>query len=75
MKINKWTILSAAFILFGLAGAANIIIHGEHAMGTTSKIPWGILIAGYEYFVGISTGLLLIAALGYVFRIKAIIPV
>ena len=75
MKINKWTILAAAFILFGLAGATNIFIHGEHAMGTTNKIPWGILIAGYEYFVGISTGLLLIAALGYVFRVKAIIPV
>ncbi|WLR54062.1 polysulfide reductase NrfD [Mesobacillus subterraneus] len=75
MKINKWTILSAAFILFGLAGAANIFIHGEHAMGTTNKIPWGILIAGYEYFVGISTGLLLVAALGYVFHGKAIIPI
>lgn len=75
MKINKWTILSAAFILFGLAGAANIFIHGEHAMGTNNQIPWGILIAGYEYFVGISTGLLLVAALGYVFHVKAIIPI
>ena len=75
MKINKWTILSAAFILFGLAGAANIFIHGEHAMGTTNKVPWGILIASYEYFVGISTGLLLVAALGYVFHVKAIIPI
>ncbi|MCM3573461.1 MULTISPECIES: NrfD/PsrC family molybdoenzyme membrane anchor subunit [Mesobacillus] len=75
MKINKWSILSAAFILFGLAGAANIFIHGEHAMGTTNKIPWGILIAGYEYFVGISTGLLLVAALGYIFHVKAIIPI
>nr|WP_251009791.1 NrfD/PsrC family molybdoenzyme membrane anchor subunit [Bacillus sp. ISL-39] len=44
-------------------------------MGTTNKIPWGILIAGYEYFVGISTGLLLVAALGYVFHMKAIIPI
>lgn len=75
MKINKWSILSAAFILFGLAGAANIFIHGEHAMGTTNKVPWGILIAGYEYFVGISTGLLLVAALGYIFHVKAIIPI
>lgn len=75
MKINKWSILSAALILFGLAGAANIFIHGEHAMGTTNKIPWGILIAGYEYFVGISTGLLLVAALGYIFHVKAIIPI
>lgn len=75
MKINKWSILSAAFILFGLAGAANIFIHGEHAMGTTNKVPWGILIAGYEYFIGISTGLLLVAALGYIFHVKAIIPI
>nr|WP_225650459.1 NrfD/PsrC family molybdoenzyme membrane anchor subunit [Mesobacillus subterraneus] len=44
-------------------------------MGTTNKIPWGILIAGYEYFVGISTGLLLVAALGYIFHVKAIIPI
>lgn len=75
MKINKWTFMSAAFVLFGIAGAASIFIHGEHAMGTTNKIPWGILIAGYEYFVGISTGLLLVAALGYVFRVKAIVPI
>ncbi|WP_070119284.1 NrfD/PsrC family molybdoenzyme membrane anchor subunit [Bacillus marinisedimentorum] len=68
MKKKIWLYLSIALILAGIAGTVNIIMHGEHAMGTSNGIPWGILIAGYEYFVGISTGLLLVASLGYVFN-------
>jgi len=65
-----WTILSSLLIVFGLAGALNIIIHGEHAMGTTNYIPWGSLIAGYVFFVVSSTGLSLVSALGHVFKIE-----
>ncbi len=67
--------MSMLFILFGIVGAFYIILNGELAMGTSNGIPWGSLIAGYEFFVGISTGLLLVAALGYVFQVKAFQPV
>lgn len=72
---NLGILLSLVLVIFGVAGAVNIVLNGEHVMGTTNEIPWGILISGYEYFVGISTGLLLVAALGYVFdlaQIKAV---
>ena len=75
MNRNIGILLSIVLIVIGVAGAVNIVMHGEDVMGTTSEVPWGILISGYEYFVGISTGLLLVASLGYVFNfapIKAI---
>lgn len=65
-------LFSLVLIVFGVFGAVNIVLYGEHAMGTTNEVPWGVLISGYEYFVGISTGLLLVAALGYVFNYTAI---
>ena len=65
-----WIIISSLLILFGLAGAVNVIIHGEHAMGTNNYIPWGSLIAGYVFFVVSSTGLSLVSALGHVFKIQ-----
>lgn len=65
-------IISLGLIIFGVAGAVNIVLNGENVMGTTDSVPWGILISGYEYFVGISTGLLLVAAIGYIFNLTAI---
>lgn len=65
-----WIILSTLLIVFGLVGAVNIIINGEHAMGTNNYMPWGALIAGYVFFVVSSTGLSLISALGHVFKIQ-----
>lgn len=74
LKINKWTLLSIALVVFGIAGAVNIFVHGEHAMGSSNAMPWGTLIAGYEYFVGISTGLLIVAAIGMIAKVQSIIP-
>lgn len=67
---KAWIIFSSALILFGLAGAINVLIHGEHAMGTSNYMPWGALIAGYVFFVVSSTGLSLVSALGHVFKIQ-----
>ncbi|SER82708.1 NrfD/PsrC family molybdoenzyme membrane anchor subunit [Salipaludibacillus aurantiacus] len=69
-----WYAVSGALILFGAAGALNIIIHGEHSMGTSNYVPWGALIAGYVFFVVSSTGLSLVAALGHVFHMKRFEP-
>lgn len=72
MNRNLGVLLSLILIVIGVVGTVNIVMNGEHVMGTTSEVPWGILIAGYEYFVGISTGLLLVAAVGYVFNFAPI---
>lgn len=65
-------LLSLVLIVFGIVGAVNIVLNGEHVMGTTDSVPWGVLISGYEYFVGISAGLLLVVAVGYVFNFAAL---
>ncbi|RSK26201.1 hypothetical protein EJF36_04635 [Bacillus sp. HMF5848] len=66
-------ILSLLLVAFGITGAITIFLHGEEAMGTSNSVPWGTLIAGYEYFVGLSTGLLLVGAIGVLFQKKDII--
>lgn len=67
LTINKWTITLGVLILFGLAGAVAKIIYGEHALGTSDAIPWGILIAGYVFFAASATGVGLIGSLAHVF--------
>lgn len=72
MLLNRkfWIVFSSALTLFGIVGASQIFIHGEHAMGTSNYVPWGSLIAGYVFFVVSSTGLSLVSSLGHVFKIK-----
>ncbi|MGD9678533.1 MAG: NrfD/PsrC family molybdoenzyme membrane anchor subunit [Vulcanibacillus sp.] len=64
-----WLIIASIMFAIGLAGGINILIHGEHAMGTSDKVPWGGLIAFYIFFVGASAGLSLVSSLGHVFNI------
>jgi len=61
--------------LLGAVGAVTALLHGHHAMGTTSEVPWGVLIATYVYFVVSSTGLCLVSSLGHVFGFKVFEPI
>lgn len=70
LSSKRWMIFSSLLILFGLVGAANVIIHGEDVVGTNNYVAWGALIAGYVFFVVSSTGLSLVSALGHVFKIQ-----
>lgn len=65
-----WLIISSLLILLGVVGGLNIMINGEHAMGTNNDVPWGALIAGYIFFVGASAGISLVSSLGHVFKIE-----
>lgn len=47
---------------------------GHHVLGTTSEIPWGVLIATYVFFVVSSTGLCLVSSLGHVFGFEVFQP-
>lgn len=62
--------ITGALVALGAIGAGNVIINGEHAMGTTNQVPWGALIAAYVFFVVSSTGLCLVSSLGHVFHIE-----
>ncbi|MCT8137547.1 polysulfide reductase NrfD [Anaerobacillus sp. CMMVII] len=65
-----WIIISSILIIVGVAGAINVILHGEEVMGTTNYVPWGALLAAYVFFVVSSTGLSLVSSLGHVFKFK-----
>lgn len=67
---KTWLIIAGLLVIFGLVGAVNIFIHGEHAMGTNNQVPWGAMIAGYIFFVGASAGLSIVSSLGHVFKIE-----
>ncbi len=63
------------FILGILGGIGIYAIFYRLAFGLrtttlTSSIPWGMWVAWYAYFVGISTGAFLLASLIYLFRIR-----
>jgi molybdopterin-containing oxidoreductase family membrane subunit len=57
-------------ILLLIWGITQYLIHGHHAYNVSREHPWGLLISGYIFFVGTSTGLCIIASLGHVFGIK-----
>lgn len=52
---------------FGLAGVFLRITTGHELAGYGSYIPWGLWVAAYVYFIGLSAGAFLISALVYVF--------
>lgn len=71
---NRLLLAAAFLVLLGLAGAVNKLVQGEHALGTTDLVPWGVLIAGYVFFAAAGTGVGLISSAGHVFGIKVLEP-
>ncbi len=73
-KITPLNMFIVALILGLLAllawGLVQFLVHGHHSYNVTREHPWGLLISGYIFFVGTSTGLCVIAALGHVFGVK-----
>ena len=71
---NRYLLAAAMLVLIGLVGAVNKLVQGEHALGTTDVVPWGILIAGYVFFAAAGTGVGLIASLGHAFGVRVFEP-
>lgn len=69
-----WALWVLAAIIGGL-GFYQRLVHGEHAADFSSYVPWGLWVAAYIYFSGLSAGTFLLAATGYVFRVRALEPV
>jgi len=67
-KVDGWLILFFLLAAFGIIGMVNVYINGQEASyNVTRDVSWGLLIIGYSFFVGITTGLSLISAIGHLF--------
>lgn len=63
--------ISFFFAFVGVLAVVDTLYFGrEESFNLTRQIPWGMHIAGYVFFVAISTGLCLIASIGHVFHVK-----
>jgi molybdopterin-containing oxidoreductase family membrane subunit len=69
-----WALWVLAAIIGGL-GFFERLAHGDKATDFSSYIPWGLWVAAYIYFSGLSAGAFLVAAATYVFRIRVLEPV
>ncbi len=74
LAIPAATVWLAVFGI-GLAGVIIRLLDGHKLAGYTSSIPWGLWVATYIYFVGLSAGAFLISALIYVFGMKRLEPI
>ena len=67
-----WLVLSFLVAAISIYGIAQVFMHGqEESYGISREVPWGILIIGYSFLVGISAGAAIIGSLAHVFKVKA----
>lgn len=71
-RVLKRIFWTAGALLFavGFAGWWDRLANGHENADYGSIVPWGLWIAMYIYFIGLSAGAFLISALVYVFRVK-----
>lgn len=65
-------ILWAIWILLALLGGVGLIerlVTGHRLAGYTSYVPWGMWVAAYIFFIGLSAGAFLLSSLVYVFGV------
>lgn len=64
-----------AALAVGLVGVAQRLLTGHELSNYTSSIPWGLWIAAYVYFVGLSAGAFLLSSMIYVFGLRRLEPI
>lgn len=64
-----WVIAIVGFAV-GLVGLYQRLTLGHQAANYGSYVPWGLWVAAYIYFIGLSAGAFLLSTLVYVFRIQ-----
>ena len=67
-----WAVLGVALV--GGLAMLTALTQGHHVMGTTSEVPWGVLIATYVFFVASASGLCIVSSLGHVWGFKLFEP-
>ncbi|MBI3269820.1 MAG: polysulfide reductase NrfD [Planctomycetes bacterium] len=65
----------AALSLVGLKAIIGTLADGHGALATTQHVPWGLWVALYIFFLGLSAGSFLLSTLIYVFGMKSLKPV
>lgn len=73
-KTIAWVVWVVAAII-GLHGLWLRFTTGHLAAGYTSYVPWGLWVAGYIYFIGLSAGAFLLSSLVYVFGVRRLEPI
>ena len=63
-------VLAILGVLAGLVGFYQRVTAGHTAVAYNTYIPWGLWVAGYIYFIGLSAGAFLLSTLVYVFRVQ-----
>lgn len=69
-----WVVVSIA-TLVGLATLAVRVSQGLRVTNLTNVVPWGLWVAFYIYFIGLSAGSFLLSTLVYVFGVKRFEPI
>jgi len=69
LKTTFW-IVGVALFLVGLAGWYDRFAHGDANVNYGTIVPWGLWVAAYIYFIGLSAGAFLISSLVYVFNVE-----
>ena len=77
MKKARWLLglVWLAVAAWAGVGVAERFIFGHRLAGYTSYVPWGMWVAAYIYFIGLSAGAFLMSSLVYVFRVRTLEPV
>jgi molybdopterin-containing oxidoreductase family membrane subunit len=70
-----WWVLWAGVFAAGLIGVVQRLTSGHQLAAYGSYVPWGLWVAVYIYFVGLSAGAFLISTVIYVFGVKRLEPV
>ncbi|RME51692.1 MAG: molybdopterin oxidoreductase [Caldilineae bacterium] len=64
-----WVVAIVGFVV-GLYGLYQRFTIGHQAANYGSYVPWGLWVAAYIYFIGLSAGAFLLSTLVYVFRVE-----
>ena len=62
-------------LVIGIVGVWSRLAHGHEAANYGSYVTWGLWVAGYIYFIGLSAGAFLISSLVYGFGVKKLEPI
>ncbi len=69
---STWLFISFFIAAVSIYGMYQVFMHGqEESYGISREVPWGILIIGYSFLVGISAGAAIIGSLAHVFKVDA----
>jgi len=71
-KYQYWIVITGLGGVIGIASLVYRLVEGMKITAMTSSVPWGMWVAFYIYFIGLSAGSFLFSTLIYVFGQKDI---